>query len=204
MQRLWTPCLASRVEPLGPSLIARHRWPRSAGATPTAEPKSWFLCERLNCSPREEQPFCISGLDFYLFAHDQNCDWHFWRQFYNETTETSLAVQWLRICLSMQGTRIRSLIRELRSYMRQLSPRTATPEPGLTDERSHMPHLRPNTAKQIKKYFKNKVRQGNSLAVQWLGLCVFTAELSRFSCRAVQSLVGEQRSHRLNCAAKKW
>ena len=30
---------------------------------------------------------------------------------------TSLVVQWLRICLPMQGTRVRSLVWELRSHM---------------------------------------------------------------------------------------
>ena len=37
--------------------------------------------------------------------------WHF-----NEIIETSLVVQWLRIRLSMQEMRVRSLIRELRSH----------------------------------------------------------------------------------------
>ena len=31
--------------------------------------------------------------------------------------ETSLVVQWLSICLPMQGTWVRSLVRELRSHM---------------------------------------------------------------------------------------
>ena len=34
-------------------------------------------------------------------------------------TEISLVVQWLRICLSMQGTWVRSLVWELRSHMPQ-------------------------------------------------------------------------------------
>ena len=33
------------------------------------------------------------------------------------TPGTSLVVQWLRIRLPMQGTRVRSLVRELRSHM---------------------------------------------------------------------------------------
>ena len=39
-------------------------------------------------------------------------------------------VQWLRICLPMQGTQVRSLVRELRSHMpvEQLSPHTAARE----------------------------------------------------------------------------
>ena len=32
---------------------------------------------------------------------------------------TSLVVQWLRICLPMQGTQVRSLFGELRSHMPQ-------------------------------------------------------------------------------------
>ena len=35
----------------------------------------------------------------------------------NKNTGTSLVVQWLRICLAVQGTRVRILIRELRSLM---------------------------------------------------------------------------------------
>ena len=30
---------------------------------------------------------------------------------------TSLVVQWLRICLAMQGTRVQSLVGELRSHI---------------------------------------------------------------------------------------
>ena len=37
---------------------------------------------------------------------------------------TSLVVQWLKICLAMQKTQVRSLIRELRSRM----PRSSEPE----------------------------------------------------------------------------
>ena len=35
---------------------------------------------------------------------------------------TSLAVQWLRICLPIQRTQVRSLVRELRSHMLQGKP----------------------------------------------------------------------------------
>ena len=35
----------------------------------------------------------------------------------NEPMGTSLAVQWLRICLPMQGVWVRSLVGELRSHM---------------------------------------------------------------------------------------
>ena len=43
---------------------------------------------------------------------------------------TSLVVQWLRICLAMQGMGVWALVEELRSHMpvQQLSPGTATPE----------------------------------------------------------------------------
>ena len=43
---------------------------------------------------------------------------------------TSLVVQWLRICLVMQGIGVRALVEELRSHMpvEQLSPGAATPE----------------------------------------------------------------------------
>ena len=35
----------------------------------------------------------------------------------NQAIGTSLVVQWLRICLAMQGTQVRSLVEELRSHM---------------------------------------------------------------------------------------
>ena len=37
--------------------------------------------------------------------------------FQNLLLRTSLVVQWLRLCLPMQGTRVQSLIRELGSHM---------------------------------------------------------------------------------------
>ena len=37
--------------------------------------------------------------------------------FRNRGTGTSLVVQGLRICLAMQGTQVRSLVRKLRSHM---------------------------------------------------------------------------------------
>ena len=36
-----------------------------------------------------------------------------------ERLGTSMEVQWLRICLPMQGTRLESLVGELRSHMPQ-------------------------------------------------------------------------------------
>jgi len=35
----------------------------------------------------------------------------------NRSYGTSLVVQWLRMCLAMQGTQVQSLVGELRSYM---------------------------------------------------------------------------------------
>ena len=57
----------------------------------------------------------------------------------NESPGTSLVVQWLRICLPMQGTQVRSLVGELRSHMPRgnearapqlLSPCATTREPA--------------------------------------------------------------------------
>ena len=66
-------------------------------------------------------------------------------------------VQWLRICLRMQGMWVRSLVGELRSHMLQgnlahvpqlLSPRATTREkPVRRNERSCVPQLRPDAAK---------------------------------------------------------
>ena len=36
---------------------------------------------------------------------------------YYENQRTSLVIQWLKICLPMQGTWVRSLVRELRSHI---------------------------------------------------------------------------------------
>ena len=51
----------------------------------------------------------------------------------------------MRICLPMQGIQVRSLVRELRSHMGQLSPQTLEPEHH--KEETRMPQLRPNLAK---------------------------------------------------------
>ena len=42
--------------------------------------------------------------------------------------ETSLVVQWLRICLPIQGTQVQSLVGEDPHATEQLSPRAATTE----------------------------------------------------------------------------
>ena len=42
---------------------------------------------------------------------------------------SSLVVQWLRICLPMQGTLVRSLVWEDSTAMEELSPLAATTEP---------------------------------------------------------------------------
>ena len=44
---------------------------------------------------------------------------------------TSLVVQWLRIRLPMQGTWVRSLVREIPHAVEQLSPCATTTEPAL-------------------------------------------------------------------------
>ena len=53
-----------------------------------------------------------------------------------------------------------------------------------------------STEKSLEK-LKNILNSASSLAVQWLGLCAFTA-VSQF-----QSLVGELRSHKLQRVVKK-
>ena len=79
------------------------------------------------------------------------------------TGGTSLVVQWLRMCLAMQGTQVRSLVRELRSHVPQLLKPTHTGGHGLqllshvTHRRSHMVQLRPDAAKKTNKK-KNKKR----------------------------------------------
>ena len=61
--------------------------------------------------------------------------------FLNCWSEISLVVQWLRIRLPIQGTRVRSLVRQLRSHMPQgnLSLHTASTEPVCSG--AHAPQL---------------------------------------------------------------
>ena len=56
--------------------------------------------------------------------------------------ETSLVIQWLRICLPMQSTQVRSLVRELRSHSceGQLSPHVTTKNPTQPKETT-VPYL---------------------------------------------------------------
>ena len=57
---------------------------------------------------------------------------------------TSLVVQWLRICLPMQGMLVQSLVWELRSHM----PRAGATKPACHNWReARLPQLRPDAAK---------------------------------------------------------
>ena len=60
--------------------------------------------------------------------------------FLKSISGTSLVVQWLRIRLPMQGMRVQSLVRELRSHHAagQLSSRATTREPMCRNYRAHM------------------------------------------------------------------
>ena len=49
----------------------------------------------------------------------------------NNSELDSLVVQWLRICLPMQGTQVRALVRKIPHAAEQLSPCTTTTEPVL-------------------------------------------------------------------------
>ena len=49
---------------------------------------------------------------------------------FSKVSETPLVVQWLRVCLPMQGMRVQSLVRELGSHMLQSNwAHTVTTEP---------------------------------------------------------------------------
>ena len=50
---------------------------------------------------------------------------------------TSLPVQWLRICLAMQGTWVRSLVKELRSHGATKPERPTTERPRATARECH-------------------------------------------------------------------
>ena len=57
--------------------------------------------------------------------------------------ETALVIQWLRICLPMQSTRVQSLVRELRSHMLRgaTKPTCSHKEPNATKRNnSTLPH----------------------------------------------------------------
>ena len=82
-----------------------------------------------------------------------------WKQGYKKNQKrTSLVVQWLRICLPMQGTGVQSLVGKLRSHMphratkpvcRNNRARMLQQQKDSTccNKRVHMPQLRLNAAK---------------------------------------------------------
>ena len=61
--------------------------------------------------------------------------------------ETSVVVQWLRIHFQVQGTWVRSMVREILHALEQLSPSATTTGPTHHNGRSHVPQLRPDAAK---------------------------------------------------------
>ena len=70
------------------------------------------------------------------------------RELYSVSCDrASLVVQWLRICLPMQGTRVQALVREDPTCTEQLSPCATTTEPVLwspqaTTTEAHVPRAR--------------------------------------------------------------
>ena len=89
--------------------------------------------------------------EFYIFLNDPFLCEHLvyferlmqvYRVFRNQ--RASLAVQWLRICFAMQGTRIQSLIRKDPTCCRATKPkghncRDCTPEPSSSKHRGRHP-----------------------------------------------------------------
>ena len=56
------------------------------------------------------------GIELYTFPREQFCKIH--QNLKDiDTLVTSLAVQWLRLRLPMQGVQVQSLVKELRSHM---------------------------------------------------------------------------------------
>ena len=79
--------------------------------------------------------------------------------------ETSLVVQWLRLRLPVQGVKVRSLVREIRSHMPQ--------------EQKNQNIKQKRYCNKFNKDFKNGPHQkiflknlGTSLVVQWLRICL--------------------------------
>ena len=54
-----------------------------------------------------------------------------------EILGASLVAQWLRVCLPMQGTRVRALVREDPHAAEQLGPCATTTEPACLEPVSH-------------------------------------------------------------------
>ena len=75
----------------------------------------------------------------------ERCPWI--KQIKKLLPRTSLVIQWLRICLAMQGIPVQALVRELRSHIlhpvEQLSLYSTTRESMCHNERSHGMQLRP-------------------------------------------------------------
>ena len=74
---------------------------------------------------------------------------------------TSLVVQWFKIHLTMQGTLIWILVKDLRSHTKLLSPHASAREPACRNWReARAPQLRPGTAK-------------NESMIGWMNECFF-------------------------------
>ena len=68
----------------------------------------------------------------------------------HKISRASLVVQWMRICLPVQGTWVRSPVLEASTCLGALKPACRT------KERLHVLQMRHDTAKEINKYFKKK------------------------------------------------
>ena len=79
----------------------------------------------------------------------------------HKISRASLVVQWMRICLPVQGTWVRSPVLEASTCLGALKP--ACP----TKERLHVLQMRHDTAKEINKYFKKKKKISLKKQSQW-------------------------------------
>ena len=116
--------------------------------------KACVLCKRESTQAREgflsrKEHTCIS------FVHGKNHPSKGGGLLYKNTIKgTSLVARWLRIHLPMQGTRVQSLVRELRSHMVQGNRACTAQRARALTRGTCVLQRRPNTAK-IKNKWKN-------------------------------------------------
>ena len=116
-----------------------------------------------------------------------------WWEHKHKVSGTSLMVEWLRICLPVQGTQVQSLVGEVRSHM------LGTTEPMGCSEEPTQPNKYFKTPNIVLKINKHKVWGCMDSALWTLSLCChpglptasgMTGLMNITGCNAAQSLIG--------------
>ena len=71
-------------------------------------------------------------------------------------SRTSLVVQWLSLCLSMQGALVQSLVRELRSHMLHSAAKAKVKKNFFFLKKYRLFHKLPKGQQSVKKFLKMK------------------------------------------------